>query len=343
MKRSVIILLILLAGHSLAGAQIMQSQRMRERMNKSIRASEAAEHDRRLEEEGKLPAPKPAVMNVDVQMVLSKADVKTFAEAKAAAAKRIADGDILWMYLKFKSKLGDYVITTRHPEDREKLQYTLYAEIAPRGDITALHQYAIRFAKEDLAATELKIGLAPGQFGRNKSLPILLMLTNTTKSGVWNNEVRLTNTLAMPRHLTENLATSAVVIDFSGGVAKYQKMYSEYDSLLLRGTTDVSKMPIAGTYFSNFLKTRVVERLAFENIQPLKVYFSGDDWEEAASSVPTANKWRRIVATFTYRQGEECRYGLAEVVETFDFLKLAYDEPEIRVQKDLPIACSEAN
>jgi hypothetical protein len=130
-------------------------------VDQSIRATDAAEHDRRLEEEGRLPVPKPAVMNVDVQMVLSKADVKTFAEAKAAEAKRVTDGDPLWMYVRFKSKLGDYVITTRNPEDREKLRYTLYAEVAPRGDITALHQYSILFAKEDLTATELKIGLAP--------------------------------------------------------------------------------------------------------------------------------------------------------------------------------------
>ena len=247
------------------------------------------------------------------------------------------------MYVKFRSKLGDYVITTRNPEDREKLRYTLYAEIAPRGDITALHQYSIQFAKEDLTATELKIGLAPGQFGRNKSLPILLMLTNTTKSGVWNNDFRLTNTVAMPRTLTSNLASSSVVIDFATGVPKYKKMESEYDSLLLRGTVDVSKMPFAGTYFSNQLKTRLVERLAAENIQPLKVYFSGDDWQESASFAPVTRKSRRVFATFTYRQAEECRYGVAEFVETFDFMKSGYAEPEIRIQKELPIGCAEAN
>ena len=343
MKRTAIIVFLLLLGSSLAFGQIMQSKRWRDRMDQSVRATDAAEHDRRLEEEGNLPVPKRAVMNVDVQMVLSKADVKTFAEAKAAEAKRVTDGDPLWMYVKFKSKLGDYVITTRNPEDREKLRYTLYAEIAPRGDITALHQYSILFAKEDLTATELKIGLAPGQFGRNKSLPILLMLTNTTKSGVWNNEFRLTNTLAMPRTLTDNLASSSVVVDFSAGVAKYRKMESEYDSLMLRGTADTSKMPLAGSYFSNDLKTRLGEKLAAENIQPLKVYFSGDDWQESASSTPTARKSRRVFATFTYRQGEVCRYGVAEFVETFDFMKGAYPEPEIRIQKDMPVGCAEAD
>ena len=334
-------MLLLMIGSAVAYGQVNRNQRIRDRMEPKVRVAEEA--DRRAEEESKLPVPKPAVMNVDVQMVLSKADVKTFAEAKAAEAKRISDGDQLWMYLKFKSTLGDYVITTRNPEDQEKLQYTLYAEIGARGDLSALHQYTIRFAKEDLAASELKIGLAPGQLGRNKSIPLLLMLTNTTKSGVWNNEFRLTNSLVIPRDLTDNLATSPVAVDFSTGVAKYQKMGSEYDSLFLRGTTDVSKMPIAGTYFSTKLKDRIVENLAVQKIQPLKIYFSGDDWQESASFVPTLKKSRRVFATFTYQQGEECRYGLAEIVSTFDVTKDAYGDPEVRIQKDLPIGCAEAN
>ncbi|HKP69158.1 MAG TPA: hypothetical protein VJV05_07735 [Pyrinomonadaceae bacterium] len=344
MKKTVLIVVIVLFGWSVTDGQIRQSQRIRDRGDRKVRAvQEDAEHDRRLEEESKLPVPKPAVMNVDVQMVLSKADVKTFAEAKAVEAKKILDGEPVWMYLKFKSKLGDYVITTRNPEDHEKLKYTLYAEVGPRGDITALYQYSIQFAAEDLPSTEFKIGLAPGVLGRNKAIPILLLLTNTTKSGVWNNEFRLTNTLTFPRSLSENLAMSPIVIDFSGGVTKYQKMVSEYDSLRLRGTTDVSRMPIAGTYFSKELKARVEEKLATEKIQPLKIYFAGDDWEELASFAPSQTKRRRIVATFTYRQGEECRYGVAEINQTFDFSKDAYVDPEIKLQKDLPADCAEAN
>jgi hypothetical protein len=47
----------------------------------------------------------------------------------------------------------------------------MYAEIGPHGDVTSLSQYVIQFTKEDLALTELKIGLAPALFGRtNRSL-----------------------------------------------------------------------------------------------------------------------------------------------------------------------------
>ena len=86
-----------------------------------------------------------------------------------------------------------------------------------------------------------------------------------------------------------------------------------------------------------------IEKLAAENIQPLKVYFSGDDWQESASFVPSTSKSRRIFATFTYREGEQCNYGVAEILQTFDFMKAEYGEPEINIQKGLPIGCAEAN
>lgn len=342
--RAVLIVSILFSASVIGVSQdFPQAERYKRRVEQSIKASEAREHDRRLEEAANLPVPKPAVMNVDVQVVLSKVDHKTFAEAKAAEAKKIVDGEPLWMYVKFKGKLGDYVLTTRHPDDREKLRYTLFAEIGPRGDVTAQNQYAIQFSKEDLPATELKINLAPGLFGRNKSIPVFLMTSGAAKSGVWNNEFRLTNTLIMPRPLTANLATAPFTLEFPGGVVKYRKMDAEYVSITLRGTADLAKMPIAGTFFDENLRNRITEKLAAENIKPEKIYFSGDDWQELSSFGISMSKTRKVFATFTYRQAEQCRYGVAEVIQNFDFMQSKFGEAEIKIQKDLPIPCAEVN
>lgn len=339
MKAAVFVIISLLA--CTANAQFPQRDRYRERLDQSIKASEEREHDRRMEEAGKLPTPKKAVMNVDVQMVLSKAEYKTFAEAKAAEAKKVLDGEPVWAYVKFNGKLGDYVLTTRNPLDPEKLRYTLFAEVAPRGDVTALHQVTLQFAKEDLAATELKISLAPGLFGRNKSIPIFLHTAGAAKSGVWNNEVRLTNNVSFPRALTDNLASTPVTVDLSGGSGKYRKMDSEYKSIILRGTIDTAKLPMPGTFFSEELKTAVAARLAAEKIEPTKIYFSGDDWIESASFAMGMKKSRRLFATFTYRSGESCFYGIAEIVQNYDFVEAKYGESEISLEKDLPVPCGE--
>jgi len=290
-----------------------------------------------------LPAPKPAVTNVDVQAVLAKTEYKTFAEAKAWEAKKVLDGEPLWLYLKFKSKVGDYVLTTRDPEDHEKLRYTMYAEVAPRGDVTALSQYTIQFTKEDLAATELKIGLAPALFGRNKSIPVFLMVSSSAKAGVWNNEFRLTNSTSLPREPTANLAVVPMTLDFAGGQTKYKKLASEYDSIILRGTTDLTKLPVAGTFFNERLSAAITEKLASENITPAKIYFSGDDWQEFTTGGFTQTRSRKIFATFTYRSGESCMYGVAEVVQKFDLLESKFGEAEISIQKNLPAQCTDAN
>lgn len=307
----------------------------------TIRSARAADAEPAAEEEGRLPVPKPAVMNVDVQIALSKLELKTFAEAKATEVKKITDGEPLWMYVKFKTRLGDYVVTTRNPDDPEKLRYTLYAEVGPRGDITALNQYSIEFAKEDLAATEIKFNLAPGIFGRNKSIPVFLMTSGSAKSGVWNNEVRLTNNVLMPRALADNLASTPVTLEFPGGVTKYKKMSAEYDSITLRGTTDTARMPVAGTFYSETLSDAITAAIAAENIRRQKIYFSGDDWQEFASSGPPMTKTRRLFATFTYQRDGACFYGVAEVTQTFDLLAAKYGKPLIKLQKDLPIPCTE--
>ena len=308
---------------------------------RTIRTVQTNDESRPNDDEARLPEPKPAVMNVDVQIALSRSDLKTFAEAKAAEVKKLVDGEPLWLYAKFKTRLGDYVVTTRHPDDPEKLRYTLYAEVGPRGDVTALSQYWIQFTKDDLAASEVKINLAPGIFGRNKSIPVFLMASASAKTGVWNNEFRLTNTLTMPRALTDNLATAPVTLDFSGGVTKYKKMSAEYDSISLRGTNDPARLPVPGTFYSAALSELITARLTAENIRQQKLYFSGDDWQEFASFGPPQMKAKRVFATFTYQKDGACFYGVAEVVETYDFAQAKYAAPEIRLQKDLPVPCAD--
>ena len=325
-------------------AQLPQQERMKRRIEQSIRRADAdrAAEESRQSEDGRLPEPKTAVMNVDVQMVVSKADLKTFDEAKKAEAKKVSDGDPLWLYVRFRSRLGDYVVTTRDPSDPEKLRYELFLEIAPRGDITALNQYSIKFTKDDLAANELKIALAPAVFGRNKSIPLFLISSSSSKNGVWNNEFRLTNSVAIPRGLADNLASAPVVLEFAGGPAKYKKMESEYDSIILRGTTDVTKLPVAGAFFNEELTSRIAARLERENIRSERIYFSGDDWEEYGVFQSPA-KVRRIFATFVYRRGDRCHYGVAEVLQTRDRDQPTFGEPEIKLQKDLPAECAQTN
>lgn len=345
MKKSAFLILILIfAGSLTASAQIERAERARDRIEQMRRAED--ERNRRREQPDNpsaIPKPRAAVMNVSVQTVLAKSEYKNFAEAKPNAATRVADGDTLWLYARFNGRLGDYVLTVPDVEEPGRLRYLLYVEIGPQNDVMTLNQYVIEFRKEDLAAQELKMNLAPGLLGRNKSIPVFLMMTAAGRPGVWRNELRLTNTTAFPRALTDNLAKSEVTLDFTGGPAKYRAMESAYDSIVMRGTTDMSRMPVAGSFFDERLKSEIVARLASESIVPARLYFSADNWSEYASFSPAIKKSRKIFAAFTYQKAEACFYGVATVTQEFDAMKSAYGESAITLQKDFPIPCTQLN
>jgi hypothetical protein len=134
-----------------------------------------------------------------------------------------------------------------------------------------------------------------------------------------------------------------ITLDLSGGVAKYKKLASEYDSIILRGTTDVSKLPVAGTFFTEPVSSAIVAKLASEDITPTKIYFSGDEWQEFGSGGVMQTRARKVFATFTYRSGESCLYGVAEVVQKFDIMTSKFGDSEISIQKNLPAQCEDVN
>ena len=81
--------------------QLPQQERMKRRIEQSIRANTPRTDENPstdVSADGVLPEPRPAVMNVDVQMTLSKAEHKTFAEAKAAEVKKVGGSAEVHVY-----------------------------------------------------------------------------------------------------------------------------------------------------------------------------------------------------------------------------------------------------
>ncbi len=324
-----------------AFGQFEQMRRARERMGESVRAEDEKERRRNAADpESVLPRPKAARMNVDVQSVLSAREYKTFGEAKLHPLTSVADGEPLWLYLKFSGKLGDYVLTTRDIDDPSRLRYSLFTEIGPKGDITALSQYKLQFTKDDLTANEFKIALSPAVAGRNRSTPAFLGIARAARPGQWTNEIRVSNLPAYPRGLGDHLASAPVILDLRSGNAKYQKMAADYDSIMLRGSTDLAIVPPAGTFFDLAVKNLLSVQLNAAGIKPAAVYFTGDEWWESMGSPASMSPpSRRSFAVYTYRKGENCLYGIAEATEVFNNSTAKYGEPSIKLTSDIPTPC----
>lgn len=324
-------------------SQNIRSRRLQERRQEAAR--QAQEEQKRLEAErnapGGVPRPKPAVMNVDVQLLLSRDDHRSFAEAKRAPVSRVTDGEPLWLYVSFKGKLGDFVFSRRDPNDLGRIEHLLFIEVGPQGDATTLSKYVFRFSKAELERTEIKLRLAPGMPGRNASSAVFLDAAGNRDPGIWNNEVRLTNSTLVPRPPTDNLAKIPISIDLTTSASEYRRMKLEYTSMSIRGTADVKQLPIPAAFYNLPIKNRVQAELNKFGIRPVRFYFASEDWVEAGVSASSARQVRSVFAVFTYRNEEQCMYGLAEVREVFDLLSKKYVPEAIEIKRDMTIPCAE--
>lgn len=323
--------------------QIRQAQgkTIDERTQEKTEQIERTERERRqLEASQGIPTPevKAAVMNVDVQMALTKLEYKNFTEAKPNIIKEITDGDDLWLYVKFNGKLDQYVF--RYTDANARERYVLFVEYGPEGDTTARSHSILEFRKDELNLTELKMSLSPGKAGANKALAIFIKNVAASKPGRWSNELRITNSVTIPRGFTDYLAKAAFVCDFTRGFTKYPKMVKTFESMALRDTLDETKLPIAGSFDDGELLIAISERLALEKIAATRVYFAGDNWLEYSDQPTSQRQYRSVTGVFQYQSGAKCQYGTATVLQVYDQTAKRYGGSIIALRKDLPTPCA---
>lgn len=340
MKRAFILFLIVVGLASAAAAQFPQMRKAEERRERLLQAEEER---KRAEDEANAKTPAqpvitPAVMNVDVQMVLAKLEYKDFAAAKPFNVNRIADGDPLWLYVKFNGDLGKYVYTLRGQDGTDR--YILFVEFGPQGDVTAKSHYLLEFSKDDLKLKELKVSLSPGKAGRNNALPIFIRNVGTSRPGLWNNEIRITRTPGFPRGLNDYLAKAGFTCDFSRGLAKYPKMIDTFRSMVLRNTVDEATLPIEGKFDNTLTRTALVERIAAEGIAPSRVYFAADNWQEYSDIPMSVRQYRTVTGVFLYQRAGSCFYGTADITQTYDAMNDAFGDTKFSVKKDIAVPCT---
>lgn len=341
MKRILFSCLVFAVGAASAAGQMIPERKL-QKLEQVIAADPKNPDKKPAEAEGGVPKPKAAVMNVNVRAVLTKTEYKGFNEALPNAVAAVSDGEPLWLYLRFNTRLGDYVVTER-PGGPETTRYRLYFEIGPQGDVTTLNQFAADFTKEDLALQELKINLAPGLRGRNAAIPLFLTNASARQAGVWKNELRITNDTAFPRGKEENLAKVNLNLDLTKGRSKYLAMADGFDSMAIRGSLDRAVIPFPGTFYDQRAREAVDKSLAQDAIKPARLYFAGDGWSESATFSPGVDRVRKVYGVFTYKKGDTCFYGTAKVEERFDLMVGSFGEPSITLEKDMPLSCSALN
>lgn len=335
------VVVFVLALASLSGnvlGQNDQMERFKQRRDAAIKA--AAEREKGITPEQ--PASKLPVMNVDVQMVLTRAEYPNFAAAKPNPAAKILDGESLWMYVKFNARLEKFVGPPENGEDGNP-RYRLYAEIGPKGDITALNRYVLVFREEDLGLTELKINLSPGLKGRNASMPIVIDRAGASNPGVWQNEIRISNTTVEPRPITMNLASAPVTFDLVKGSAGYKRIQATYDTVLTYGASAPTAKPVAGKFESDRVRQEVKTELKGRSQDLIDLHFVSDDWMETSVSMPMRSRSRSVLAFISFSNEGKCFEGVARIRETYDESAAKFGSIMTDVKDSKPVPCAAAN
>jgi hypothetical protein len=279
---------------------------------------------------------KPA--NSGVELVLTKEEYKSFDEAKSYSVNRVVDGDLLWLYIKFKGTLADYVHQNEIVNNDGSFDYILFTEIGEAGTDQSYKANLLKFKKEELNVSELKFNLSPGKPGRNKSLPFFLEVVGGGSPGIWNNEIRVSKSEKFPHTRADFLATVAITCDVSNGFIKYPKMKGDFEIAQYKGVAEENELAEPTDFNDPALKAKVVAKLKTVGITPVKFYFTNEDWETYKND-RTGERYSKMYAAYTYKKGTECMYGIADIQRNYSYALASFGESVIVLRKDFPITC----
>ena len=134
----------------------------------------------------------------------------------------------------------------------------------------------------------------------------------------------------------------SLAADLSKGNAQYTKLLADYEESLIRGTSDMTAVPVAAKFDDAGIRARLTADLRDSGIEPERLYFTADDWLEYSDSPMHALEKREIGAAFTYTREGKCFFGTALITQDFDPMKNVYGASIFKIERDMPRACSPA-
>jgi hypothetical protein len=190
-------------------------------------------------------------------MVLSKTNHKSFTDAEAYSAEAVADGDALWLYIKFAGKVRDYAYRDR-TRPGQPVEFKLFFEVGVPDQPNLEGAFVLTIPESDLLLSELKFALAPGRAAPERSLPFFLNSVTSEGQRFWRAEIRLSNRAGIPRMPGEHLATTAVDVDLTKSIEKYAKMFADYETAIVGSSRDVTKLPPPGRFSDAAVRNEIL-------------------------------------------------------------------------------------
>lgn len=271
-------------------------------------------------------------------------------EAKAKTITEVKDGDPLWMFVQLDQPLKNYAFTDDIIKQSNPAEpYMIVISIGPDHDReTEWGEEEIYFNKAELENNFFTLNLAPGMPGRNQSSDVFINLIANGSPGVWTNSIRIyaptnereeTDFGSKPKRIY--LAEAPITADVSDGIDNYYDQKNNYQYVKERGTAEENKIPSEGKFVDTNIKEMMLDAVRNKNIEPLKFYFTSDDWTVQANWSSGLPEWQSVFAAVLYKDGDECKF--AEVGVSYKYIPLTEQWSDLYdpvVKEGFPIDCS---
>lgn len=268
------------------------------------------------------------------EIIYTNKEYSTFEQALPHKITEVKDGDPLWMYLRFPGPMINYIpadLSAGIDENGFEV-YSFRVGMGPEDASDIWNIWPFYFQKKDLSASEIKINLAPGIAGKNKSANSFLHTVGKGRAGIWKNAM-----LVYVKY-GEYLAVGPLTCNVENGITKYKKMSSEWFEKTNVGTAEENVLPEPQSFSDNSIRQLCLNKIRAKEIKPSKFYFTSKDWSEVFDG--NNRKVARVVnAAFTYTLGNECMFGTLEIRQPYSSLTARYGESELKMQSGFPYLC----
>lgn len=313
---------------------------------------------------GKLDSKKEAVENIQESKSLSamssngniiytNKEYKNYAEASSNSITEVKDGDELWMYVKLDKPLSNYIDIHKFTDGDGNLieLHSFQIVIGPKGetypefaeqkiyvnsgknidkDESRKSAHFTRLDVDPSTTTEFKLILS--KYLRRKSTSIFLKAVGGGSAGKWDNEIRLVH-----KNKSITFANGPIMCNVEDGIAKYRKLWKEYETVIDKGDVADNTLPPTGKFTDAKLKVKILEKLKAHKGLPQSLNFTFDDWQVVGED---NGKSRKMYAYALYKQNGKCSYTMVEVTQIMTVFQSTWSEPEIHFYKeDSPIEC----
>jgi hypothetical protein len=274
------------------------------------------------------------------EIIFTSQSYGSFEEAKKHTVSLVKDGDPLWMYIRLPQPFEQYVDANPNNKDKDgKVKKFIMMGIGskdePNGDYMACNVTA---TDAEAAGKELQISLSPCVVRKGPSLTCFLDLAAGFEPKLRELEIRLYTKIDGDR---KAIGRGRFTLDLTQGKTNYTAIREDFRKRISKGAPENNTLPKPGSFSDPSFKGQALRQINAKGIQPIKIYYSVDDWQVHLVNETSRRDHRSLYGAYTYKRDNQCLYGVFEVIQNWSEVRGQWMDTRIELRDDFPIMCDQ--